>query len=215
MKISDIDLLNECWENKVPAIEQFLQDYKTKSIEYFTGEIDKYYMEREIAIRNLNSVKACCLFPTEEERIEYEKKIVDYTTFKIRCGWDHKYNGDSYDKYTLQHEITYNALGLKYPVQGYYADVQKFVVNCSKEKAFEKLEKDINVEIRIRRADLIHRIQTKIGKIVDMKYINIGNDGSLNGLIIGEKGKAQVDTISAGGYNIQRFHYRVLVKLID
>ena len=41
-----------------------------------------------------------------------------------------------------------------------------------------------------------------------------GKDSSVNGIIIGEKGKAKVQTFSAGGWNIQCFHYRTRVDRV-
>jgi hypothetical protein len=42
--------------------------------------------------------------------------------------------------------------------------------------------------------------------------LTIGIDLSINGTVVGDKGKATVYSIIAGGYNIQKAHYRVLVK---
>ena len=63
--------------------------------------------------------------------------------------------------------------------------------------------------------DLIRRVTKVTGTIRDASGLTIGNQsGELNGIVIGDEGKAHVETIGAGGYNIQRFHYRVLVKRI-
>lgn len=60
--------------------------------------------------------------------------------------------------------------------------------------------------------DLIRRTYDVCGKINKMVITGIGGNGSLNGIAYGEKQNAYVETIPAGGYNIQCFHYRVLIK---
>ncbi len=59
--------------------------------------------------------------------------------------------------------------------------------------------------------DLHNRVKAVVGKVTD--YSNVYYSGqALNGYIVGKDGKAEVETIVAGGYNIQRLHLRVLVK---
>ena len=58
---------------------------------------------------------------------------------------------------------------------------------------------------------LLEQIEDITGEITDAGGLDIGEKGELNGYIIGKKGKASVQTIGAGGYNIQRFHFRTLV----
>lgn len=61
--------------------------------------------------------------------------------------------------------------------------------------------------------DLINRVSAVVGDITDASNLRVGEkDGELNGIVEGTKGKCYVETIGAGGYNIQKFHYRVLVK---
>lgn len=57
------------------------------------------------------------------------------------------------------------------------------------------------------------KIKKEVGNITKVSLM-IGMDGSLNGYVEGELGKVTINTIDAGGYNIQRYHYRVLVKRI-
>ena len=64
--------------------------------------------------------------------------------------------------------------------------------------------------------NLLERTVDYTGKITDCAGLVIDQDNLgysiINGLVIGEKGKARVESIGAGGYNIQRYHIRVLVK---
>lgn len=59
--------------------------------------------------------------------------------------------------------------------------------------------------------DLYNRVKKITGNITDCANLHWGGK-ALNGYIVGEKGSADVFTIEAGGYNIQRWHLRVLVK---
>ena len=58
---------------------------------------------------------------------------------------------------------------------------------------------------------LIEQVEEITGEITDARQLEIGDKGEINGYIIGKSGKASVQTIGAGGYNIQRFHFRTLV----
>ena len=63
--------------------------------------------------------------------------------------------------------------------------------------------------------DLLKRVTKITGPVTDWSslYVTQGNGGAvINGLVYGEDGTAHVDSILAGGYNIQRLHVRTLVK---
>lgn len=76
----------------------------------------------------------------------------------------------------------------------------------------EKLDKDLKAEAERKYDFIIERTVAITGTITDASNLHIGEDGfELNGFIIGENGKAKVQTIGAGGWNIQRFHFRTLV----
>ncbi len=62
---------------------------------------------------------------------------------------------------------------------------------------------------------LIKRVNKEVGSIVKAISLSVGVNGELNGYIKGENGTCKIETIYAGGYNIQCLHYRVLVKEVS
>ena len=73
------------------------------------------------------------------------------------------------------------------------------------------LEKAMEEEKRAKLIDLIGRIMGTVGTITDAAALHIGPEGDINGYIVGTEGKAKIQTIGAGGYNIQCFHFRTLI----
>lgn len=58
--------------------------------------------------------------------------------------------------------------------------------------------------------DLYYRITCITGEVTEWAKI-FCSGGALNGIVTGKEGKAKIETILAGGYNIQKLHIRVLV----
>ena len=73
------------------------------------------------------------------------------------------------------------------------------------------LERAMEEEKRAKLLDLIGRIMSTVGTITDADALRIGPEGDINGYIEGTEGKAKIQTIGAGGYNIQCFHFRTLI----
>ncbi len=90
----------------------------------------------------------------------------------------------------------------------------KMVEQGGREDAFAYLEKALEAEKKAKIIDLVNRIEKVVGRIVDAENLHIGYKGDLEGVIFGEQGKAKINTIGAGGYNIQCFHFRTLIHEI-
>lgn len=75
----------------------------------------------------------------------------------------------------------------------------------------EQIVKNIERESIAKEQMLIKRVNKAVGTILKSITLNVGINGELNGIIEGIKGKCKIETIYAGGYNIQCLHYRVLI----
>jgi len=75
----------------------------------------------------------------------------------------------------------------------------------------EGLNKVLDKDIENRYFKLINQVTKYCGEIINAEGLRI-TKGELNGIVIGTEGKAKIETIGAGGYNIQCFHYRTLIK---
>ena len=76
----------------------------------------------------------------------------------------------------------------------------------------EGLKKDLDEEANRKYDFIIERTNRIVGQITDASNLKVGAKDDLNGYIIGTKGTAKVQTIGAGGYNIQCFHFRTLIN---
>lgn len=82
-------------------------------------------------------------------------------------------------------------------------------------KTDEQIHRSNENDARVMIIDLYNRVKAITGEVTDWSGIrySAGNNFNavLNGIVIGKEGRARVESILAGGYNIQRLHIRVLV----
>lgn len=80
----------------------------------------------------------------------------------------------------------------------------------------EEIEKNNKRDVKNLIIDFINRVKDKVGTITSFANLHLNRDNRgfaiLNGKVKGTEGNARVESIYAGGYNIQRLHVRVLVK---
>lgn len=75
------------------------------------------------------------------------------------------------------------------------------------------LEDTLEQDRKAKMLDLVHRVNAVVGTINDASRLQISAKGNLDGIIVGTKAAAKIQTIGAGGeeHHIQCFHYRTLV----
>lgn len=78
----------------------------------------------------------------------------------------------------------------------------------------QQLAKDLNEEANRKYDFIIERTNAIVGEITDASGLSVGSKQDLNGFIVGTRGTAKVQTIGAGGYIIQCFHFRTLINAV-
>ena len=122
--------------------------------------------------------------------------------------WD-KWDMERRDKIIADYrELDYKEFSRKYT----HADVM------FKSKTDEQIHDDNVQAAEDLIIDLIYRVRSITGDITDWSNMRAtagtGGFTVLNGTVIGKEGIACVESITAGGYNIQRLHIRVLVHIV-
>lgn len=184
-----LDFLNN-WKNNVSEFyHRSLPKYIDRLNKYYeaSGNASAYYNKTYYLERQTEEFKAAYkLLKEEENKARTARAALNFL-----------------DPYV---EITRNYT----EVNGYtYISVASCTINES------KLKKDLDYEAELKYDDLIDRVQKITGKITDASNLHIGDKGDIDGIIIGEKGKAKVNTIGAGGYAVQCYHFRTLVHPIN
>lgn len=86
-----------------------------------------------------------------------------------------------------------------------------FAYHYTLQDAFNNNRRDANNLI----LNLINRVSERVGTIINAAGLRLDRDNAgysiINGRIIGTNGECRIESIGAGGYNIQRYHIRVLV----
>lgn len=108
----------------------------------------------------------------------------------------------------------YRELGYKEFIKKGYTRADYEFMYKTEAKIHEENVQDAKILI----LDLYYRVKDITGEVTDWAGIEteVGTHGFtvLNGIVIGKEGRAKVESIYAGGYNIQRLHVRVLVHSI-
>lgn len=169
----------------VPAIMDFLNDWKASSMECYKNAFPDYLKEREAYFKAQHEYAEWWNGGGCRECLE-SRKAHEETLHKVESVFKRKW-------------------GFIAPYTALWGG--NLILDT------EKLSLDLNEEANRKYDFIIARVTKIIGQITDASNLYVSG-GELNGLIYGTSGTAKVNTIGAGGYNIQCFHFRTLIKKV-
>lgn len=176
-------------EEKIPVIWNFLQKWRK--------DVYDYVLENAVLYTELRHNEEQAWNKYLEEHPNLVDKEDKWYSYKLRQA---KYNWlESY--YAAINSLTKS-------VTDYFGNVDT-----------NQLNKILDEDVKNKYTNLVHQITQYTGVITDASGLSIGAKGDINGVVIGEKGKAKVQTFGAGGYTTgivnvkhgQIFHYRTRV----
>ena len=179
---------NEFENNRIKVIWEFLLNYKEQVADYIRS--------------NMNVLN---------EYYEVNSQMCDWhnnNAYKVHTG---ELSREEYNR--VYNELRDREKELKSNIHPYtYEVATRDYTSGSRTRHVdeEKLEEILLKDCKARYFQLVNEVTEITGVILDAQGLKI-RAGELNGIIIGEKGKAKVQTFSAGGWNIQCFHYRTRV----
>jgi hypothetical protein len=124
-----------------------------------------------------------------------------------------------FTKWAAETVIWFSNMKAEYKEIGYKAFLDKYIAPKLIAKEDSDLIKNYNLDqiaekvgkmMEKKKAALLQKIAGKVGTVTEMKLYE-GVDGTPNGTVTGTEGSVNITTIYAGG-EVQRLHYRVLVK---
>ena len=190
----------------VKPILDFLEMWKQKVTNQYETGIREYYETRK-ALREMYAELDKLHYGSPEwKEAEAEYRAAEKAFHGKTCGY---YKREKYiNRWGREEEksIKIRDGELEY-ISPYHRD-QTY------EAAMKHLAVDLKKDAEAKYDDIVERANAIVGTITDATGLSVGAKGELNGIVIGDRGRARIETIGAGGYNIQCFHFRTLIHEI-
>lgn len=196
-------------QRNIKAINEYLATWKETCWRYYSDMLDKFYGElpriQELK-RQLHSYK----YGTAPKSV-YDDIINELGVFNRKLERKKVVPGDFEHGYGTPYWVT----GEYYPIAEFLNKGMNTKTNefPSRSTVEATIQSTLDRDVAAKYDRIVERATQKVGKVVDASGLYVADTGELNGYVKGETGKkVKITTIGAGGYNIQCFHFRVLVK---
>lgn len=195
----------------VKPILDFLEEWKRRVTEYYMEGFKAYFSDRAEMYDKREQLYEMKLKPAEErdymamkqlteesEKLAQEFHVAQYGRWEAIPRTDPSWRRWGNNKRKIE--------------DGKYEWLKDYFGYSTLEDAADALAKLLKREAELKYDDIINRTNSIVGQITDATNLSIGLKGDLNGFIVGTRGEAWIETIGCGGWNIQCYHFRTLIK---
>lgn len=200
-------------QDQVPeVIKEFLQDWKEKNFEWYIRRHARYLevkadLRQQVREARIEAVLTLPELSKQKELIEKVcgdvRKADDYHLINL---WPRK----PVEDFLKEKGLSEKAVSEKLSWIG-DRTIYKMCEFRDEGERLKWLDKALEAEKREHLLWFVENVTKITGPITDARGLHISG-GDLNGVVLGEKGAAKVNTFSAGGWNVQRFHFRCRVS---
>ena len=200
-------------QDQVPeVIKNFLQDWKEKNFEWYIRRHARYLEVRADLRQQVREARIEAVLTLPE--LSRQKDLIEKVCGDIR-------NADDYHLINLwprkpietllkEKGLDEKSISEKLSWIG-DRTIYKMCEFRNEGERLEWLDKQLEAEKKAHMLWFVENVTRITGPIMDAQGLHISG-GDLNGVVLGEKGAAKVITFSAGGWNVQRFHFRCKVS---
>lgn len=204
-------------QNCPRIIMDFLDQWEQQCHDFYMERYEQY-PEKKQSLKQMQKEFIKSYFEDKQEIYEmlkkpYDEEINAYEPYSFQHKQtDHYRQTEEYRWFASLKEKGLTDQCIKHTLKTFMTDVGMAMLNSTQP------EKTLNHILKLEKDNKLYMLLTKVsgitGEITDASNLKIGLKGDLNGIIKGKDGECNITTIGAGGYNIQCYHYRVLVKEI-
>ena len=188
----------------VKIIIDFLNNWKDSIYNYYKKDLESYYLEKQAMLNAFQEYDKNRYSENREESRHYYEEMRESLYCKLNGYKERKPFTNIWGK------KDYKDVKIR---GGEWEYLKPYIERSnSLDEALTLLNKELEQEKNRKYDFIIERVNKIVGQITDAQGLRISGDGELNGIIVGTRGKASVETIGCAGYNIQIYHFRCYIR---
>lgn len=200
------------WEDNPYCYSEWDERSTVNTIEEAKKVLEKYQADlvKETEKDNSRNVEAIINFLNKWADRVFDWYCTEFANYQVAFA-DYKMKIEKLeDRYTVSRESYKEYKETKKKFDSRWNFLYPYI-DSKRKLDTEKIHKELEQDKKVKYDDIVNRAIKICGTITDATGLSVGAKGELNGLVIGDRGRAYIETIGAGGYNIQCFHFRTLI----